>query len=312
MLRHEFCLFKLFSIFTHFAHDLQSSTVGLVYHISVDKMQSERNVPYLTPSVNVSQYVLIDHPQLSPPSQRSHLHIQSSPQSYRQTVYSQINPYSNLNHPHTIINNNNSQNRYNHNNNNNGKCNYHNMNYSQHHNGYKRKQLELDAPENIPSSKKQKLNNSDHEKDEENLANSQTNVENLQTENLKLKHKLRSFAIHVQKQNLLIERLKQTKNQTIVDKDKIQIYSQNINTLNLKEIDILEHALNVGITKIKQARDKLLENKYLCIACCTNDKNVNFNGCNHVCLCDKCETKLLQKLCPICRHPYTKTIKLNF
>ena len=110
----------------------------------------------------------------------------------------------------------------------------------------------------------------------------------------------------------MIKKLKQSKKEMIVTKDKIQINSENIGTLNLKEIEKLESTLNAGIIKVKQARNKLIEKKYLCLTCYKNEKRIKFNGCNHICLCEQCEIKLTPKLCPLCRRPYSQTSKLNF
>eukprot|EP01083_Nonionella_stella_P167976 565884_1 len=82
-------------------------------------------------------------------------------------------------------------------------------------------------------------------------------------------------------------------------------------TLNYEALDAMELRLQSQITKIKKAKERLLENKLYCIACLEKQKNIVIEGCNHLDLCHQCEQKLQPKICPRCQVPFTNVIKLK-
>ena len=133
----------------------------------------------------------------------------------------------------------------------------------------------------------------------DNKDNSQM-IEHLQNEYLKLKQKYQ-----------LILNINSQEKKIVVNRDKIEINPGNIQRLNLKQLNELERALSIAKKYVKQQRDERLENKYLCVACLENEKNISIDGCCHVALCDKCEQKMQKKICPICRNPYNKITKLK-
>ena len=132
-------------------------------------MQARNNI-YSSPSVNVSQYVIIGSP---------------SHESYHQTVYQpqMFSSYSNSNRNH---------NNYAH-----SRSDlflFHSQSPTI-HNGYKRRQSALNQFENVPPLKRRKLNNINNHNNNNNLNKTQ----NAETQNLKVKQKLRSLMIYVKK-----------------------------------------------------------------------------------------------------------------
>ncbi len=98
----------------------------------------------------------------------------------------------------------------------------------------------------------------------------------------------------------------------------VKLSLNNIDTLNEDELNELETntynkitELQNNIKSIKEAKERLLDDKLRCIACLKNQKNIVIQGCNHFDLCDECESKLSQKTCPRCQASYNNIIKLN-
>eukprot|EP01083_Nonionella_stella_P053266 140956_1 len=92
--------------------------------------------------------------------------------------------------------------------------------------------------------------------------------------------------------------------EAIVSKDKLQINVSNLDVMELNGLTVLEKNLSDALAVVRETKDKLIENKYLCIICCKNERNINFSSCNHVVLCVECEGKLESKRCPICQKIY--------
>eukprot|EP01084_Bolivina_argentea_P137346 241878_1 len=82
--------------------------------------------------------------------------------------------------------------------------------------------------------------------------------------------------------------------------------------LGLQQINEFIPKLKNGLKKFEEARDKLLENKYKCVSCLDNDKNVSMDGCSHISLCLNCEAQLISKKCPICQATYRNIRIVNF
>ena len=93
--------------------------------------------------------------------------------------------------------------------------------------------------------------------------------------------------------------------------DELKDYTLNIDALNLEQLDLLKQRFDYKLDKIAKAKQKLFENKVLCIICLDNEKNVLIQGCNHYVLCDKCEPKLYRKKCPLCQKSYSRVIKVS-
>ena len=85
------------------------------------------------------------------------------------------------------------------------------------------------------------------------------------------------------------------------------------NTLIIKqqEKQILEY--NNKIKSVENEK-KLLEEQFTCKVCFRNTSNILLQPCNHVVICETCETNMRNsqngRRCPVCRKPYTKYIKI--
>lgn len=85
------------------------------------------------------------------------------------------------------------------------------------------------------------------------------------------------------------------------------------NTLLIKqqEKQILEY--NNKIKSVENEK-KLLEEQFTCKVCFRNTSNVLLQPCNHVVICETCETNMRNsqngRRCPVCRKPYTKYTKI--
>ena len=85
------------------------------------------------------------------------------------------------------------------------------------------------------------------------------------------------------------------------------------NTLIIKqqEKQILEY--NNKIKSVENQK-KQLEEQFNCKVCFRNISNLVLQPCNHVVICETCETNMRNsqngRRCPVCRKPYNKFIKI--
>ena len=85
------------------------------------------------------------------------------------------------------------------------------------------------------------------------------------------------------------------------------------NTLIIKqqEKQILEY--NNKIKSVENEK-KLLEEQFTCKVCFRSTSNILLQPCNHVVICETCETNMRNsqngRRCPVCRKPYTKYTKI--
>ena len=114
------------------------------------------------------------------------------------------------------------------------------------------------------------------------------------------------------------ELLNKKKNELETLKKFNNIYSlHNINDLNyyeLKELDskleiILKGIKNEKLNKLRQSPSFPLMTKKSCIVCISNEINMMFKPCNHLCICEKCSEKV--KNCPMCRTLITSKLKVK-
>ena len=66
---------------------------------------------------------------------------------------------------------------------------------------------------------------------------------------------------------------------------------------------------NIKLTSnspVEEATDE----KDTCCICAVNKKSYAFFPCGHFCICGLCKSGPLDKLCPICRHPFKYIIKI--
>eukprot|EP01084_Bolivina_argentea_P317980 551361_1 len=88
--------------------------------------------------------------------------------------------------------------------------------------------------------------------------------------------------------------------------------SEKLNPMSLDELNQLKSKMQNKIKLIEKAEKKIIDNTYKCVACVDNVKNISFDSCSHMALCDKCEASLEIKRCPICQIPYKNIKKINF
>eukprot|EP01083_Nonionella_stella_P075155 204113_1 len=95
---------------------------------------------------------------------------------------------------------------------------------------------------------------------------------------------------------------------------KLRLYqgkSDSIRTFNWEQLNVLESELQNGMRKMKEARERLLENKLLCVICLTNSKNIVMQPCGHLDVCHQCEEQLPSKTCPRCDQAFTHYVAIN-
>eukprot|EP01083_Nonionella_stella_P140270 429757_1 len=87
--------------------------------------------------------------------------------------------------------------------------------------------------------------------------------------------------------------------------------SDKLMTLDIYELMKLESTLQNAMSRIRKERTRLLERRFSCIVCLERPKNILIDGCNHVILCQQCESKLHPKICPMCKAAYSSIKKIH-
>eukprot|EP00483_Globobulimina_turgida_P011141 UN11162 len=144
----------------------------------------------------------------------------------------------------------------------------------------------------------------------------------IKIENEHLHHSYRVNVLKVNELNCKCNALKQENDdrlkelrsikEVLVTKKKLQINVSNLDVLDLEALTVLEKNLLNGLIEVQENKERLIENKYLCIICCKHERNISFSSCNHVVLCTQCERKVESKKCPICQQPYFSVDTLQF
>eukprot|EP01083_Nonionella_stella_P182332 655769_1 len=96
--------------------------------------------------------------------------------------------------------------------------------------------------------------------------------------------------------------------------NKMNLYNlqmEEFDVLSLEQLNELELKLHGGLNMIKEARDRLLENKLYCIICLKNAKNMFIQECGHMDICNQCEQNLPSKVCPRCQKAFVNITKVN-
>ena len=86
---------------------------------------------------------------------------------------------------------------------------------------------------------------------------------------------------------------------------------RNINPLNTEQLNKLEQRMEENILKIRKRKQRLIDDKLLCMVCMENRKNVLIQGCNHFDICHQCANNLQRKICPRCQAPFQNVLKVN-
>ena len=127
-----------------------------------------------------------------------------------------------------------------------------------------------------------------------------------------------------QENNTLQTQLKARDEENNVLRIKIAKLNKEINLGNLhglneeqlKELEVRMtnniKKMTENITKIRERKEELNQDKSLCMLCCQNKKCIVIQGCNHLDICEQCKNNLPRKKCPRCQSPFKKTIKVNY
>eukprot|EP01083_Nonionella_stella_P193836 715418_1 len=156
-------------------------------------------------------------------------------------------------------------------------------------------------------------------KNQEEASNDMTtnNNNNTQTSesNAMLKHQLEEMDEKFKKlqtqNNKNEETSKQFRDQMNKKLSLYQGTSKEIHTLNLEQLNTLESELHNGLNVTKEARERLLENRLLCVICLTNSKNIVMQPCGHLDVCNECEATLPSKTCPRCQRPFNNCVAIK-
>eukprot|EP01083_Nonionella_stella_P074130 200919_1 len=89
-------------------------------------------------------------------------------------------------------------------------------------------------------------------------------------------------------------------------------HSISVNTMSLKQLNVIKTKLQRGLNQIEEAREHVFEDKWKCVACYTRWRNISVDTCSHIALCEQCEADLEPKLCPVCQTAYKNVKKVNF
>eukprot|EP01083_Nonionella_stella_P271479 919894_1 len=87
--------------------------------------------------------------------------------------------------------------------------------------------------------------------------------------------------------------------------------SDKLTTLDIYKLMKLESTLQNAMSRIRKERTRLIERRFSCIVCLERPKNILIDGCNHVILCQQCESKLHPKICPMCKATYRSIKKIH-
>uniref|UniRef100_A0A0G4GME0 RING-type domain-containing protein n=1 Tax=Chromera velia CCMP2878 TaxID=1169474 RepID=A0A0G4GME0_9ALVE len=81
-------------------------------------------------------------------------------------------------------------------------------------------------------------------------------------------------------------------------------------TLDLRRMGEKEHPVAENAGGMSPQSRKYHSRAPNCVICLTRRDDVAFDPCGHVCCCHQCAESLAQKLCPICRKPIEKMLRI--
>jgi len=85
-----------------------------------------------------------------------------------------------------------------------------------------------------------------------------------------------------------------------------------IKAMDFEDLSSAKSKLQSTLKLIENAEKSLIERTLKCIICRHRQKNVYFvDGCDHVIVCDECESKMMTKQCPTCRKQYRQIKKIS-
>ena len=94
--------------------------------------------------------------------------------------------------------------------------------------------------------------------------------------------------------------------------DLLEARRERVDRMDLDQLTELKQTMQDKIKLIEEAEKRLMENITKCIVCLDNDKCISFDGCEHIALCQECESGIIDKKCPICRTQYSNIKKIKF
>jgi len=80
--------------------------------------------------------------------------------------------------------------------------------------------------------------------------------------------------------------------------------STKLSTMDADTLKQLKAELQGTIRKVEEAEEDI-ESQWKCVMCLDNRKNVSFDGCDHMAVCQDCVGDLMPKQCPMCRAPFS-------
>lgn len=121
---------------------------------------------------------------------------------------------------------------------------------------------------------------------------------------LKLTQQLNEAEIVIKKLKASNEEYKENKEKNERDMAFYNGTSHKYYTLDVKQCNDIELKLQRAMNKIRDRKDRLMNNKLNCIICYERAKCIAFDGCQHIAVCQECEKEMNDKKCPVCRKPY--------
>eukprot|EP01083_Nonionella_stella_P143708 447204_1 len=162
----------------------------------------------------------------------------------------------------------------------------------------------------------QKKNNEKHELEYNELKKRHDKVKD-KCDELKIQNELNQALMEQQngKYNKLMDKCDELKKEHDVTSSTLRVYeghSKSIDAMSLEKLNGFKSKLERGLKKIEQAKEQFFERKWKCVACLDRCKNMSFDSCGHIALCDQCERKNISKLCPMCQTAYNNAKQVNF
>ena len=103
---------------------------------------------------------------------------------------------------------------------------------------------------------------------------------------------------------------KQSHSDKQIDQTKPRIFNE-VENMNRKELKTYRSHILSEMDKINNRQNKLDDEEFNCIVCCSRKKNIVFGGCHHFVICDLCERRMEIKKCSRCNHEYSQIYKVN-
>merc|ERR1712130_565619 len=93
--------------------------------------------------------------------------------------------------------------------------------------------------------------------------------------------------------------------------DLFEVRRKRVNALDFNQLIELKQNMQDKIKLIEEAERRFVDNICKCIVCLVKKKNISFDGCEHICICEECERKMEIKQCPICRTSFGSIKKVK-